>query len=276
MSEEVAEATQDIGSQEVATEAVAESAAPVNFLDSLPEDLRNNPSLKNFTDAGSLAKSYVHARSMIGADNIGKPQESWTDEQWTNFYAETGRPQDTSAYVADFDNVLSEEQANTFRQAVFEAGLSPRQFDKIAAYFINENASMEQDAEARAEAAFDEGVAALQAEWGQATDQRIKLAQQAANTLLGNVEENEFFRETMADGTQLGDHPEIIKMFASLGEQMGEDNLIGETSELIMTPEQARQELKEIMRPGTPYTDAGHPEHDAYVQKVYELHQAAS
>ena len=30
------EATQDAGSQEVATQAVAESAAPVNFLDSLP------------------------------------------------------------------------------------------------------------------------------------------------------------------------------------------------------------------------------------------------
>ena len=270
------EATQDAGSQEVATEAVAESAAPINFLESLPEDLRSNPSLKNFTDAGSLAKSYVHARSMIGAENIGKPQESWTDEQWTNFYAETGRPQDTAAYVADFANVLSDEQANSFRQAVFEAGLSPKQFDKIAAYFMNENAAMEQDAEARAEAAFDEGVASLREEWGQATDQRIKLAQSAANTLLGNIEENEFFTETMADGRQLGDHPEIIKMFAALGEQMGEDNLVGETSELIMTPEQANQELKEIMRPGTPYTDATHPEHDAYVQKVYELHQAAS
>ena len=90
------------------------------------------------------------------------------------------------------------------------------------------------------------------------------------------MQENEFFRETMADGRQLGDHPEIIKMFAALGEQMGEDNLVGETSELIMTPEQARQELKEIMRPGTPYTDARHPEHDAYVQKVQELFQAAS
>ncbi len=47
------EATQDAGSQEVATQAVAESAAPVNFLDSLPEDLRGNPSLQNFSDAGS-------------------------------------------------------------------------------------------------------------------------------------------------------------------------------------------------------------------------------
>ena len=270
------EATQDTGSQEVATQPVAESAAPVNFLDSLPEDLRHNPSLKNFTDAGSLAKSYVHARSMIGADNIGKPQESWTDEQWTNFYAETGRPQDTTAYVANFDNILTEEQANGFRQAVFDAGLSPKQFDKIAAYFVNENAAMEQQHEARAEAAYDEGVAALQAEWGQATEQRIKMAQLAANTLLGNIQENEFFTETMADGRQLGDHPEIIKMFARLGAQMGEDNLVGETSELIMTPEQAKQELKELMRPGTPYTDARHPEHDAYVQKVQELFQAAS
>ena len=270
------EATQDTGSQEVATEAVAESAAPVNFLDSLPEDLRGNPSLKNFTDAGSLAKSYVHARSMIGADNIGKPQESWTDEQWTNFYAETGRPQDTSAYVADFDNVLSEEQANGFRQAVFEAGLSPRQFDKIAAYFVEQNTAMEQENETRSQAAYDEGVAALQAEWGQATDQRIKLAQSAAKTLLGGIEKNEFFKETMADGRQIGDHPEIIKMFAALGEQMGEDNLVGETSELIMTPEQAKQELKELMRPGTPYMDAKHPEHDVYVQKVQELFQAAS
>jgi len=270
------EATQDAGSQEVATQAVAESAAPVNFLDSLPEDLRGNPSLQNFTDAGSLAKSYVHARSMIGADNIGRPQESWTDEQWTNFYSETGRPQDTSAYVADFDNILSEEQANGFRQAVFEAGLSPKQFDKIAAYFVNENASMEQQHEERSQAAFDEGVASLRQEWGQGTEQRIKLAQNAANTLLGDIENNEFFRETMADGRQLGDHPEIIKMFAALGEQMGEDNLVGETSELIMTPEQAKQELKELMRPGTPYTDGQHPEHDAYVRKVQDLFQAAS
>ena len=135
---------------------------------------------------------------------------------------------------------------------------------------------MEQDAEARAEAVFDEGIAALQAEWGQATDQRIKQAQSVANELLGGIVNNEFFTETMADGLQLRDHPEIIKMFAALGEQMGEDNLVGASSELIMTPEQARQELQEIMHPGTPYTDARHPEHDAYVQKVQELFQAAS
>ena len=51
------EATQAVGSPEVATE----SATPINFIDSLPEDIRGEPSLKNFSDIGGLAKSYVHA-----------------------------------------------------------------------------------------------------------------------------------------------------------------------------------------------------------------------
>ena len=57
----------------------------------------------------------------------------------SNIYTYKGK------YVADFENVLSDEQANSFRQAVFEAGLSPRQFDKIAAYFVNENAARKKD-----------------------------------------------------------------------------------------------------------------------------------
>ncbi len=78
------EATQDTGSQEVAAEA---TEAPVRFVDSLDESLRSNPSLQNFADANALAKSYVHARSHIGSDKIVKPQSSWTDDQYNEFYA---------------------------------------------------------------------------------------------------------------------------------------------------------------------------------------------
>ncbi|MEW9503600.1 hypothetical protein, partial [Jeotgalibacillus marinus] len=62
MSEET---TQDTGSQDVAAASAAPAASaavPVGFLDSLPEDLRMEPSLRNFTDPASLAKSYVHAQ----------------------------------------------------------------------------------------------------------------------------------------------------------------------------------------------------------------------
>ena len=69
----------------------APSAPAISFRDSLPEDLRNNPSLKNFNDVGGLAKSYVHAQRMIGADKIALPNQNSTDEDWANVYNKLGR-----------------------------------------------------------------------------------------------------------------------------------------------------------------------------------------
>ena len=61
------EATPQAGSPDVA----ADAAPAVSFLDTLPEDLRGEPSLRNFNDVGALAKSYTHAQRMIGGDEIG-------------------------------------------------------------------------------------------------------------------------------------------------------------------------------------------------------------
>ena len=91
MSEET---TQDTGSQEVA----AAPAASVGFFDSLPEDLRAEPSLRNFTDPVSLAKSYVHAQRMIGADKIPLPGKSATDDEWRQVYKRLGAPDNPKGY----------------------------------------------------------------------------------------------------------------------------------------------------------------------------------
>jgi len=102
------------------------------------------------------------------------------------------------------------------------------------------------------------------------------MAYNAATNLLGKEKLSMFEDVILQDGRKLGDHPDIVRMFVGLAEQIGEDSLLGEPTELIMTPAQAKQELKDLMRPGTPYTDGQHPEHDAYVQKVQELFKAAS
>jgi len=270
------EATQDTGSQAVAPEAVAESAAPVNFLDSLPEDLRSNPSLQNFTDAGSLAKSYVHARSMIGADSIGKPQQSWTPDQYKQFYAETGRPQSANDYSLEFGMEIAETDYDAFRQAAFDAGLAPGQAQTIAQYLSNQAQGAFDYNEQSAAQAVDGAVQELKTEYGQAYEQKTQMAYNAATTLLGKEGLSIFEDVQLEDGRKLGDHPDIVRMFVSLAERIGEDSLLGDPTELIKTPDQAKQELKELMRPGTPYTDARHPEHDAYVQKAQELFELAS
>ena len=84
-------------------EAPAAEAAPVAFINTLPEELQTEPSLRNFTDAAGLAKSYVHAQKMIGADKLPLPGKSATDEEWNNVYQKLGRPNAADQY--DFQAV---------------------------------------------------------------------------------------------------------------------------------------------------------------------------
>jgi hypothetical protein len=261
------EAIQDSGSQE----AVAE--APVSFLESLPEDLRNEPSLRTFTDPGALAKSYVNAQRMIGADKVARPGKSWTDDQYNEFYSSIGRPDSADAYEFDVSGVMSDEEASSFRQAIFEAGLQPRQVSRLER-FINELSDSAQTAtQTRTEEAVFEAEQQLRSEFGQAFEQRMGLAQSAARTLLGNEGMEMFENVQLADGRMLGDHPDVVRMFANLAEQIGEDNLVGEPTELIMTPEEAKSRISEMTRRDGPYFDKMHPEHDAYIEEVLRLRE---
>jgi hypothetical protein len=60
-------------------------------------------------------------------------------------------------------------------------------------------------------------------------------------------------------------------MFSRIAEGIGEDNLEGDPTELIMTPEEASRQLTEVMRRDGPYFDKTHPEHDAYVREATRL-----
>ena len=269
MSEET---TQDTGSQGVATAAPA--AAPVGFLDSLPEDLRVEPSLRNFTDPASLAKSYVHAQRMIGADKIPLPGKSATDEDWANVWSRLGRPQAPSEYELKFENpIFADNELEGFKQSAFEAGLNNRQVERMAK-FLDEAVSGARSSRSEVtEKAVYEAEQELRQEFGQAFDQRMALAYNAATQLLGDA--SLLDEVELSDGRMLGDHPQVVRMFANLAEQIGEDKLLGETSELIMTPQEAGQRIAEMTRRDSPYWDKLHPEHDTYVDEVLRLREYA-
>jgi len=271
------EAIQDTGSQEVASEAVAQNAVEeVSFRDSLPENLRTAPGMLKFKDVPGLAQGYVNLESMIGTDKIGVPQDSWTDDQWSEFYGKTGRPSSAEQYNLDIADLMSEDDAANLRQAAFDAGLSAKQLSKLTQHLAQTNNSNQEQFETNADALRQQSMEELQKEFGQAFEQKAHIAANAGRALLGESRFDELMDTELVDGRQIGDLPEVVRLFSQVATAMGEDVLVGEATELIMTPEQAKQELKEIMRPGTPYMDAQHPEHDAYVQKVQQLFQAAS
>ena len=251
-----------------------EAAAPVGFIDSLPEDLRGEPSLRNFTDAASLAKSYVHAQRMIGADKIPLPGKSATDEDWANVWAKLGRPQSPSEYQIKFEGqVFADNELESFRKSAFEAGLNNRQVDRMAQFLEETVTAANASRSQMAEKAVYEAEQELRQEFGQAFEQRMALAYNAAKQLLGDADLLDEVQ--LADGRMLGDHPQIVRMFAKLAEQIGEDQLLGEASELIMTPQEATQRITEMTRRDSPYWDKLHPEHDAYVNEVLRLREYA-
>jgi hypothetical protein len=49
--------------------------------------------------------------------------------------------------------------------------------------------------------------------------------------------------------------------------------LLGESTELVMTPADAQQKISEITRQGTPYWDKFHPEHRQYVDEALRLRE---
>ena len=62
-------------------------------------------------------------------------------------------------------------------------------------------------------------------------------------------------------------------MFSAFAEQIGEDNLVGETTEMVMTPDEAQRQLSEVTRQDGPYWDRNHPERQAYVDEALRLRE---
>jgi len=265
------EAIQDTGSQEVAPEAVVADAAPVGFLDSLPEELRNEPSLRTFTDPAALAKSYVNAQRMIGADKVAIPGKSATPDEWREVYQRLGAPTEVGGYEFEGDVPLDDNYIDAFREHALNAGLNGRQANEMMNFVRGTITGMNEGLEQSREQALYEGEQQLRQEFGQAFEQRVEMAQLAARQLLGDTEM--FDQITLSDGRMLGDHPEIVKLFSNLATQIGEDNLAGETTELVMTPEEASRQIAEMTRRDGPYFDRMHPEHDTYVAEVLRLRE---
>jgi len=242
----------------------AQPAAPSSWLDDLPEDLRNEPSLRHVPDPATLAKNYVNAQRMIGADKIALPGKSATDDEWREVYRKLGAPEDPQQYEVERTDVFDDASFEAFRNRAFEVGLNNRQAGAIADLYQDQisraQAAMEQQAE---EMRFN-GEQELRQEFGQHFDNRMGMAQDAARTIFGDA--SLFDEIKLADGRLLGDDPRIIKGLVKMREMLGEDSIVGESTELVMSASDARQEYDKVVANGTPFWDKFHPQHEQYVQ----------
>ena len=277
------ETTLDTGSQEVADAVVAESVAPEpvveqtqaapeqtgSWLDGLEEEYRSNPLINKWESLNDFAKTHLNAQKLIGADKIAIPGKAATDEEWQNVYQRLGAPEDPQQYSLERADVFDENTFETFRNTAYEIGLSNKQAEKISNYFENQVREGQEVLAQRAEEARFNGEQELRQEFGQNFEKKLTQAQAAARTVMGDTEI--FDQIQLADGRVLGDHPVIIRTFSRMAEMLGEDGLVGEPTEVVMSSQDAQKLIQEHMQPNTPYTVAGHPGHDAAVAEVLRL-----
>ena len=93
---------------------VASGGSGNEFLQMIPEELRQDPSLTPIKNVENLARSYVNAQKLIGADKIPMPVNP-TDEDLDRIYDRLGRPESPDGYEIQADGtVVTEEVANNF------------------------------------------------------------------------------------------------------------------------------------------------------------------
>jgi len=245
--------------------------ATTDWKASLSEEIRSDKSLENIKDIEGLAKSYVHAQKMVGADKIPVPNKYATEKDWDAVYEKLGRPKSADGYKFDLpqDKQVDEVSLKEFSTQAHKLGLLPGQAQGMVKFYNEMTAKSLQDADSKALAARENSTKELKQEWGQAFDQKVS---QAA-ILAKSVGATELLDTNLADGTKLGDHPVMIKAFAELANKMGEDSIIQASGPTYLTPNQIEKQIGELTQTDSAYWDKNHPNHEAAVSEVLALRE---
>ena len=253
------------------TPEVAQSVA--DWRDSIPEEIRGHSSLEHINDIGALAKSYVHAQQMVGADKIALPGKSATADEWGEVYARLGRPESPQGYDLAYNNIPEGAEMDTdlvewFKDTAHKTGMNVNQAQAMLDAYNEMSFSQAESAGIEAQARVEQVEQELRKEYGQAFDDRLALA----NGVLAEFGTPEITEVQLADGTMLGDNPDVIRMLSNLGvylrERVGEDSLEGVRTTGGVTPSDAQAKLRDLTAPNTPYWDARHPEHQWYIDEA--------
>lgn len=238
---------------------------------SLSDEIRNEKSLENISDIESLAKSFVHAQKLVGADKIPVPNKFATEEDWNKVYEKLGRPKSAEEYKFNLpeDKTVDETALKSFADQAHKLGLLPGQADGVVKFYNDMIGAELSNANSIAVAAREKATSELKTEWGQAYDQKIA----AANNVVRSVLPDGFMSMNMEDGTKLGDNPVVIKAFAMLAEKMGEDKIVSSDGPIAMTPKALDKEINSLTAPGSAYWDKNHPAHKDAVAEVLALRE---
>lgn len=244
--------------------------AGATWIDGLPDELRQAVASKGYQTPSELARAYFELEPKIGAKGVIVPKPEAPKEAWAAFNKAVGVPEAPSQYeiaVPEGEQVTEELKAfhSEVRGWFHEAGLRPDQAALINKRW-NEHVGKATEANKAAETkAGDEALSALRQEWGGSYDAKVAAGKQAAR---------QFGTPEVLDKLEgiIGTAP-LIKMFAAIGEALGDDSAqpTGEGGQLINTPADAKAEIKRLKADEDFRKAFSNPKHPEYAEAVARM-----
>lgn len=288
-----------LGGEAVTTEPTeAQAQAPVDFKSTLSEDLRGHKSLEKFKNADDLAKSYLHAESMIGG-SIRIPSDDAGDEQRTEFleklksvdgvikfdpndldniYSKLGRPETAEQYEITVPDELKDVSVNNdtraeFQKLAHELGLSNDQASKLLTFDLirgNKRAS-------EVSQLHDQSMANLKEEFGD----EYKNVLEVANATLNKISKQYPDLKALIDNVpEAGNNAGLIALLGKYGKSMVEKGTAEYkgVGRIGVTPEEAQQRIAD-KKLDKDFMDAwmmpNAPGHAAAVETMNQLYKLA-
>lgn len=255
-------------------------AAP-SWRDTIPEDIRNEPSLANIKDVGDLAKGFVNAQKLVGADKFPLPSKNWTESQYAEMWDRLGRPKTADGYklpddVKPAEGVpLTEDQLKGAKELFHKVGLNDRQGQEILKFYVESvNGDFAKVMQLK-EQNYQRAIDTLKQEWGDKYDTNVHIA----NQLLRQLGGEELSRYMVESG--LGNDPKLIKFFATLGSKMVQEDRSGGRGTGLQLNDQssAAEEIKRLSGDKDGFwkilNDKSHPGHKEALERWTLLHQQA-
>jgi hypothetical protein len=235
--------------------------------------------LKTINDVPSLAKSYVHAQSLVGADKVVMPKDNASPEEWNNFWNKVGRPGKPEDYglgrpenfpEGSFDKDMHDHMLKVFH----ESGMTSKQAKTLYGKYMEYVGSRMQQAQTQQQQESAATMERLKSEYGADFNVRVAAAQKAIQKF-GSPELVSYLEKS-----GMGNNPELIKLFSNVGLSMSESSadVGGNNGFGGITPMQAQAELsqlrqdKEFIQLLTNKSGVGHREAS---KKWQQLHASA-
>jgi hypothetical protein len=252
----------------------AEPAAPSDdWKSGLPIEMQSDPSLQHIGSVEGMAKSFINAQKMVGAEKLAVPGNWATDEDWDLVYNKLGRPAESSEYEFELGEDANEEFTDWFRDAAHKSGLSNRQAAQLAEAYSEFSGNALQQSETQLEQHREAVETELRQEYGGQFQEKMD----AANEMLKEFDAPDLTDMRMADGTLLGDNPEMVRLMVKLSDyiakEISEDGLAGRNSRPSLSDSDLQARISTLTAKNTPYWEKMHPDHDRVVSEVLRLRE---